>query len=134
MLCSLKQKQSSHKIYIKQECCVGVRYQNVTKLCPPSDIYIGSKIHLDVPVPTTSISSYFIGCHLRIYLCNTNYLESGQGQWIPKALFFFIVCCVYSLEAAFSNVNDSFTHSRLTLRPKTFYDPVRDEYPQLTFL
>ena len=73
--------------YIKQECFVGVQYQSVIKLCPPFARYIGSKIFLEMPVPTTSLSSYFIGCHLRIYLFNTNYLESGQDQWIPKALF-----------------------------------------------
>ena len=38
------------------------------------------------------------------------------------------VCSGYSLEAAPSNVNDSFTLSRLMERPKT-----RDEYQQLTF-
>ena len=42
-------------------------------------------------------------------------------------------CSGYSLEAAFSNVNDSFTLSRLMKRPKTVYDPARDEFLQLTF-
>ena len=47
MLCSLKQKQrkewtSSHKIY-QAKCFVGVRYQNVTKLCPPIARCIGPK-------------------------------------------------------------------------------------------
>ena len=37
------------------------------------------------------------------------------------------------MEAALSNVNDSFTLSRLMKRPKTCCDPARDEYPQLTF-
>ena len=45
------------------------------------------EIDVDVPVPNTSLSSYFFGCHLLIYLCNTNCLEAGQDQWIPKALF-----------------------------------------------
>ena len=43
------------------------------------------------------------------------------------------VCSGYSLEAALSNVNDSFTHSRLMKRPKTVCDSARDEYSQLTF-
>ena len=41
------------------------------------------------------------------------------------------VCSGYSLEAALSNVNDSFTHSNLMKRPKTVCDS--DEYTQLTF-
>ena len=43
------------------------------------------------------------------------------------------VCSGYSLEASLSNVNDSFTHSKLMKRPKTVCDPARDEYSQLTF-
>ena len=43
------------------------------------------------------------------------------------------VCSGYTLEAAFSNVNDSFTLSRLMKRPKTVYDPACDEYSQITF-
>ena len=43
------------------------------------------------------------------------------------------VCSGYSLEAALSNVNDSFTHSKLMKRPKTICDSARDEYSQLTF-
>ena len=42
-----------------------------------------------------------------------------------SAIFLFLkenVCCGYSLEAALSNVNDSFTLSKLTKRPKTVYD------------
>ena len=38
------------------------------------------------------------------------------------------VCSGYSLEAVLSNVNDSFTLSRLM----NCCDPARDEYPQLT--
>ena len=45
------------------------------------------EIHVDVPVPTTSLSSYFFGCHLLIYLCNTKCLEPVQDKWIPEALF-----------------------------------------------
>ena len=48
-----------------------------------------------------------------------------------SAFFLFLkenVCSGYSLEAALSNVNDSFTLSRLMKRPKTFW-PARDEYP-----
>ena len=43
------------------------------------------------------------------------------------------VCSGYPLEGALSNVNDSFTLSRLMKQPKTFCDLARDEYPQLTF-
>ena len=43
------------------------------------------------------------------------------------------VCSGYSLEAALSNVNDSFTLSRSMKRPKTVSDLARDEYSQLTF-
>ena len=43
------------------------------------------------------------------------------------------VCSGYSLEAALSKVNDSFTLSRLMKRSKTVCDPSRDEYSQLTF-
>ena len=43
------------------------------------------------------------------------------------------VCSWYSLEAALSNVNGSFTLSRLMKQSKTFCDPACDEYPQLTF-
>ena len=54
-----------------------------------------------------------------------------------SAIFFYfsrkMFAVGYSLEAALSNVNGSFTLSRLMKRPKTFCDPARDEYPQLTF-
>ena len=124
MLRSLKQKQRKSgrapKKYIKPNVLLGFRYQNVTILCPP----FARWIRVDVPVPTTSLSSHFIGWHLLIYLCNTNGLEPGQDQWKPKALFFLFlkenVCSGYSLEPALSNVNDSFTHSRLIQRPKQF--------------
>ena len=41
------------------------------------------------------------------------------------------VCSGYSLEAALSYVNDSFTLSILMKRPKTVCDPASDEYSQL---
>ena len=53
-----------------------------------------------------------------------------------SAIFLFLkenVCSGYSLEAALSNVNDSFTLSRLMKHPKTCCNPAGDEYPQLTF-
>ena len=53
-----------------------------------------------------------------------------------SAIFLFLkenVFIGYSLEAALSNVNGSFTLSRLMNRPKTCCDPARDEYPQFTF-
>ena len=39
----------------------------------------------------------------------------------------------YSLEVGLSNVNDSFTLSRLMKRSTTFCDPAHDEYSQLIF-
>ena len=56
---------------------------------------------------------------------------------IQSVFFLFLkenVCSGYPLEAALSNVNDSFTLSRLMKRRKPFCDPARDEYPQLAFL
>ena len=52
-----------------------------------------------------------------------------------SAIFLFLnenFCSGFPLEAALSNVNDSFTLSRLMKRPKACCDPIRDEYPQLT--
>ena len=86
------------------------------------------EIHVDVPVPTTSLSSYFFGCHWLIYLSKTNFSEPVQDQWIPKALFLISqgnVCNGYSLEAAPSNLNGSFTLSRLMKQPKTCCNPSR---------
>ena len=80
----------------------------------------------------------FLRFHLLlvIYLCNTNCLETGQDQRIHKALFSYfsmkMFAVGYSLEAALSNVNGNFTLIKLMKRPKTFCDPARDEYPQLT--
>ena len=80
------------------------------------------EIRVDMPVPTSFLSSYFFGCFFLIYLCNTNCLEPGQDQWIPKALLILYleenVCSGYSLGAALSNVNDSFTLSRLMKQHK----------------
>ena len=121
MLRSLKQKQrkewtSSHKIY-QAKCFVGVRYQNVMERY----MHRIKVIHVDVPVLTTCLSSYFFGCPLLLYLCNTNCLEPVQDQWIPKALFSYfsmkMFAVGYSLEASLSNVNGNFTLSRLIKRP-----------------
>ena len=52
-----------------------------------------------------------------------------------SAIFLFLkenVCSGYSLEAALSSVNDSFTLSRLIKRPKTFRS-ARDELHNLRF-
>ena len=85
MLINFKTKAEKSVDELQHKCFVGVRFQNVTKVCP----IFAEEFHVDVPVPTTSLSSYFLGCHLSllIYLCNTNCLEPGQDQWIPKALF-----------------------------------------------
>ena len=79
MLRSLKQKQRkcgrAPIKYIKQKCFVGVRYQNVTKLCPFFARCIGSKrfmwMRQPPPLPILHI--------LLIYLCNTNCLEPGES-------------------------------------------------------
>ena len=89
------------------------------------------EINVDVPVPTTSLSSYFFGCHLL-----TLQYKLLRPMDTRSAIFLFLkenVCSGYSLEAALSNVNDSFTSRRLMKRPKTFFDLAHDEYPQLTF-
>ena len=137
MLRSLKQRQrkewtSSHKIY-QAKCFVGVRYQNVTKLCPPFARCIGSKRFVWICFP--------IFIYLRLFLPNISlqyklFRTSSRPMDTQSAIFLFLkekVCSGYSLEAALSNVNDSFTLSRLMKRPKTCCDPARDEYPQLTF-
>ena len=52
-------------------------------------------------------------------------------MYTQRAIFLFLkenVCSGYSLVAALSNVNDSFTLSRSIKRPQA-----RDEYPQLIF-
>ena len=71
---------------------------------------------MDVPVPTTSLSSYFLGCHLLIYIfaIQTAWNQVKTNGY-PKRSFLFLkenVCSGYSLEAALSNVNDIFTLSR----------------------
>ena len=90
------------------------------------------EIRVDMPVPTTSLSSYFFDCHLLIYHCNTNCLEPVQDQWIPKALFSYFSKKTFAVGTHWKRL-DSFTLSRLMKRPKTCCDPARDEYPQLTF-
>ena len=55
-----KEWTSSHKIY-QANCFVGVRYQNVIKLCPPFARFIGSKRFMGMchppPLPYLHISS-----------------------------------------------------------------------------
>ena len=95
------------------------------------------EIRVDVhAVPATSISSCFLGCHLLIYIfaIQTAWNQVKTNGY-TKRYFLFLkenVCSGYSYEAALSNVNDSFTLSRLMKRPKTCCDPAHDENPQLT--
>ena len=94
------------------------------------------EINVDVLVPITSLSSYFFGCLLLISLQYKLLETRSRPMDTQSAIFLFLkenVCSRYSLGAALSNVNDSFTSSRLMKRPKTFCDLARDEYPQLTF-
>ena len=79
----------------------------------------------------------FIFSRLTLANISLHYKLFGTGSRpmdTQKRYFLFLeenVCSGYSLEAALSNVNDSFTLSRLMKRPKTFCDPARDEYSQL---
>ena len=62
------------------------------------------KIYVDAPTPTTSLSPYFLGCHLQYKLFRT---MSGSMD-TQSAMFLFLkenVCSGYLLEAALSNVN-----------------------------
>ena len=133
MLRSLKQKQRKCERvptkYIKQKCFVGVRYQNVTKLCP----LFAKEIHVDVPVPTIFPRLSLANISLQYKLLQWNQVKTNG---YPKRFLSFLkenVCSGYSLEAVLSNENNCFTLSRLMKRPKTFCDPARDEYSQLTF-
>ena len=72
----------------------------------------------------------------KISLQYTTAWNQVKTNGYPKRYFLFLkdkCCSGYSLEAAFSNVNGSFTLSRLMKQPKVFCDPARDEYSQLTF-
>ena len=109
-------------IYIKQKCFVGVRYQNVTKLCPLFARCIGSKRFMWM-----CQSPPFLFLHIpRFSLANISLqykLLRTKNNGYPTRFFLFLkenVCSGYSLEAALSNVNDSFTLSRLLKRPKHF--------------
>ena len=118
--------------YIRQRCFVGVQYQNVIKLCPPVARCIGSKRFQSPPLPYLHISSVVTGKY--IFTIQTAWNQVKTNGY-PKRSFLFLkvnVCSGYSLEAALSNVNDSFTLSRLMKRPKTFCDTAHDEYLQLT--
>ena len=115
MLRSLKQKQrkvwtSSHKIYqAKLFCCV--RYQNVTKLCPPFARFIHHfPIFIFPRLPLANISLQYKLLGTRSRPMDTQCALS----YFSKKMF---------VEAALSNVNDSFTLGRLMKQPKTFCDP-----------
>ena len=163
MLRSLKQKQrnvwtSSHKIY-HEKCFVGVRYQNVTKLCPPFARFIHHFpifIFPRLPLSNISLQYKLLGTRAEfnnasafkrsLYWCQALHITNKDRYQLtsarrplallnspqvktngyPKRSFLFLkenVCSGYSLEAALSNVNDSFTLSRLMKQSKTFFDP-----------
>ena len=102
----------------------GVRYQNVTKLCPPFARCIGSKRFMwmcqspSLPylnIPRLSLANI----SLQYKLLGTR----SRPMDTKKRYFLFFkenVCSGYSLEAALCNVNASFTPSRLMRRPKHF--------------
>ena len=89
---------------LQQKYFVGVRYQNVTKLCPPFGRCIGAKRFMWVR-QSSPLSYLHI---LLICLCNTSCLEPGQDN-VYTIFLKENVCSGYSLVAALSNVNDSFT-------------------------
>ena len=89
---------------LQQKYFVGVRYQNVTKLCPPFGRYIGAKRFMWVR-QSSPLSYLHI---LLICLCKTSCLEPGQDN-VYTIFLKENVCSGYSLVAALSNVNDSFT-------------------------
>ena len=70
---------------------------------------------MDVPVPTTSLSSYFF-IFLRLSLANINvqyklFRTRSRAMDTQSAIFLFLkenVCSGYSFEAALSSVNDIF--------------------------
>ena len=69
---------------------------------------------VDVPVPTTSLSTYFFGCHLlNISVQYKLFRTRSRAMDTQSAFFLFLkenVCSGYSLEAVLSSVNDSFIH------------------------
>ena len=69
------------------------------------------EIDVDVPVPTTSLSSYFFGCHLLISVQYKLIRTRSRAMNTQSAIFLFLkenVCSGYALEVALSSVNDSF--------------------------
>ena len=68
------------------------------------------EIDVDVPVPTTSLSSYFFGCHLLISVQYKLIRTRPRAMNTQSAIFLFLKenVCSYSLETALSSVNDSF--------------------------
>ena len=114
---------------ISSKMFVGVRYQNVTKLCPPFARCIRSKGFVWICFP--------IFIFLRLFLPNISlqyklFRASSRPMDTQSAIFLFHKENVFS-GYSLSNVNGSFTLSRLMKRPKTCCDPAHDEYPQLTY-
>ena len=79
----IKMWMSSHKIYQAKMFC----WRSISKrdeVMPSFRLMHRIKaVDADVPVSTTSLSSYFLGCHLLIYLCHTNCLEPWPGITMP---------------------------------------------------
>ena len=114
-----------HQIY-QAKCFVGVRYQNVMKICPLFARCIRSKrlmwMYQSPPLlylHMSRLSLAIISLQCKLFRTRSRPMDT------QNAVFFFLkenVCRRNSLGAALSNVNDSFTLSRLMKRPKTFCD------------
>ena len=132
----LKQKQkkewtSSHKIY-QAKCFVGVRYQNMIEYALLSLYASDQRDSCGCASPHHFPIFIFPRLSLAIISLQYKLFRTRSGPMDTQSAFFIFlkenVCSGYSLEAALSNVNDSFTLNRLRRRPKACCD----EYPQLT--
>ena len=128
--CSLrKPKQTAEFTLFSVLICAknvffGVRYQKVIN--PLFARYIGSKrlmwMYQSPPLPYLHIPRLSLA---NISLQSKLFRTRSRPMDTQSAIFLFLkenVCRRYSLEAALSNVNDSFTISRLMKRPKTVCD------------
>ena len=112
---------------------------NVTKLCPTFARCIGSKRFMwmcqspllpYLNIPRLSLSLANISLQYKLLGTRSRPMDTKKRYYL---FFKENVCSGYSLKEALSNVNDSFTPSRLKKRPETCCDQTRDEYPQFTF-
>ena len=121
----IKEWMSSHKIY-QAKMFVGVRYQNVTKLCSPFARCIGSKRFIWMCQSQSLLYLHILRLSLSLANISLQYqLHGTRSRPMDTKKRYFLCfkenfCSGYSLEAALSNINDSFTPSRLMKRPKHF--------------